>query len=84
MTIAFIPRKFINKIWGPYLDLKESNEQDPKTKLQEISQQKFKKFSRSQKMSNRSAKHFSKSGESQNDIFNVLVCTWSRESFFEF
>lgn len=34
--------KFIQKIWGPYLDLQESNEQDPKTKLQEISQQKFK------------------------------------------
>ena len=34
--------KFISKIWISYLDLKESNEQDPKTKLQEISQQKFK------------------------------------------
>ena len=34
--------KFIYKVWGPYLDLEESNRQDPKTKLQEISQQKFK------------------------------------------
>jgi len=34
--------KFIQRIWGPYLNLQESNEQDPKTKLQEISQQKFK------------------------------------------
>ncbi len=34
--------KFISKIWTSYLDLQESNEQDPKTKLQEISQQKYK------------------------------------------
>ncbi|PPR45212.1 MAG: Ribonuclease 3 [Alphaproteobacteria bacterium MarineAlpha5_Bin8] len=34
--------KFVNRIWESYLDLQESNEQDPKTKLQEISQQKFK------------------------------------------
>ena len=33
---------FINRIWGPYLDVQESNEQDPKTKLQEISQKKLK------------------------------------------
>ena len=33
---------YIKKIWGPYLDLHESNEQDSKTKLQEISQQRFK------------------------------------------
>lgn len=33
---------FIKKVWSPYLDLEESNEQDPKTKLQEISQQKYK------------------------------------------
>ena len=36
--------KFIKKFWSPYLNLQESNEQDPKTKLQEISQQKFKKL----------------------------------------
>ena len=36
--------KFIKKFWGPYLDINASNLQDPKTKLQEISQQKFKKL----------------------------------------
>ena len=36
--------KFIKKIWGPYLDIKESNLQDPKTHLQEISQKKYKKL----------------------------------------
>ena len=30
--------KFISYLWGPYLDVDESNEQDAKTKLQEISQ----------------------------------------------
>ena len=34
--------KFIKNIWGPYLDLEASNEQDSKTKLQEISQQRYK------------------------------------------
>jgi len=34
--------KFIKNIWGPYLDLKASNEQDSKTKLQEISQHRYK------------------------------------------
>ena len=37
-------KKFINEIWGPYLDINEQNMQDPKTKLQEISQQKLKKL----------------------------------------
>jgi len=36
--------KFIKKFWSSYLNLQESNEQDPKTKLQEISQQKFNKL----------------------------------------
>ena len=36
--------KFIKKYWGPYLDVQASNLQDPKTKLQEISQKKFKKL----------------------------------------
>ena len=36
--------KFINKFWSPYLDIQESNEQDPKTKLQELSQQKYQKL----------------------------------------
>ena len=34
--------KFIKKVWEPYLDLQESNLQDPKTRLQEISQKKYK------------------------------------------
>lgn len=34
--------KFINFFWKPYLDSQESTEQDPKTKLQELSQEKFK------------------------------------------
>ena len=36
--------KFIKKIWSPYLDIKESIKQDPKTHLQEIFQQKYKKL----------------------------------------
>jgi len=34
--------KFIKYIWEPYLDIEASNEQDPKTKLQELSQKKYK------------------------------------------
>ena len=34
--------KFVNYIWGPYLDAEESNKQDAKTKLQELSQWKKK------------------------------------------
>ncbi len=37
-------KKFINQFWGPYLNIKEQNMQDSKTKLQEISQQKSKKL----------------------------------------
>ena len=37
-------KKFINKFWGPYLDINEKNMQDFKTKLQELSQQKTKKL----------------------------------------
>ncbi len=36
--------KFIEHTWGPYLNIEERNMQDPKTKLQEISQQKQKKL----------------------------------------
>ncbi len=36
--------KFIDKYWGPYFNIKTSSFQDPKTKLQEISQQKLKKL----------------------------------------
>ena len=35
-------KKFIKKVWGPYLDIENQNMQDSKTKLQELSQQKFK------------------------------------------
>ena len=34
--------KFIKNIWEPYLDIEASNIQDPKTKLQELSQKKLK------------------------------------------
>ena len=37
-------KKFINVFWGPYFDIKQKNMQDPKTKLQELSQQKLKKL----------------------------------------
>ena len=33
--------KFVKYIWNPYLDLEESNEQDSKTHLQEISQKNY-------------------------------------------
>ena len=36
--------KFINYIWSPFLNVDEANEQDAKTKLQEISQQKKKYY----------------------------------------
>ena len=36
--------KVIKRIWTPYLDVLDSYEIDPKTKLQEISQKKFKKL----------------------------------------
>ena len=37
-------KKFINNFWGPYFDIKDQFIQDPKTKLQELSQQKLKKL----------------------------------------
>ena len=37
-------RKFIESTWGPYFYIEEKNMQDPKTKLQELSQQKSKKL----------------------------------------
>ena len=37
-------RKFIESTWGPYFNIEEKNMQDPKTKLQELSQQKLKKL----------------------------------------
>ena len=37
-------KKFIKSTWGPYLNIDDLNMQDPKTKLQELSQQKSKKI----------------------------------------
>ena len=37
-------KKFIKSTWAPYLDIENKNIQDPKTKLQELSQQKIKKL----------------------------------------
>ena len=57
--------KFIKKFWSPYLSLQESNEQDPKTKLQEISQQKFKKLPE--------YKLIKKTGQSHSPVFTVSL-----------
>ena len=57
--------KFIKKFWLPYLNLQESNEQDPKTKLQEISQQKFKKLPE--------YKLIKKTGPSHSPVFTVSL-----------
>ena len=37
-------KKFIKSTWEPYLDIENKNIQDPKTMLQELSQQKLKKL----------------------------------------
>ena len=39
-----IAQKFIKSTWEPYLDIENKNMQDPKTNLQELSQQKLKKL----------------------------------------
>ena len=57
--------KFINTFWGPYLDIEESNEQDPKTKLQEISQKKYKVLP--------NYKLIKKSGPSHSPIFTISL-----------
>ena len=57
--------KFIKKFWSPYLNLQESNQQDPKTKLQEISQQKFKKLPE--------YKLIKKTGPSHSPVFTVSL-----------
>ena len=57
--------KFIKYIWGPYLDIEASNKQDPKTKLQELSQKKQKilpKYS-----------VFKKEGPSHSPIFTISL-----------
>ena len=57
--------KFIQRVWKPYLNLQESIEQDPKTKLQEISQQKYKKLPE--------YKLIKKEGPSHSPIFTVSL-----------
>ena len=57
--------KFIKKYWGPYLNVQASNLQDPKTKLQEISQQKLKKLP--------AYKLIKKHGPSHSPIFTVSL-----------
>ena len=57
--------KFIKKFWLPYLNIQESNVQDPKTKLQEISQQKFKKLPE--------YKLIKKTGPSHSPVFTVSL-----------
>ena len=57
--------KFIKNIWEPYLDIKESNQRDPKTKLQEISQYKFKTLP--------IYKLISKEGPSHSPVFTISL-----------
>ena len=58
-------KKFIKVFWGPYFDIKENNMQDPKTKIQEISQQKFKKLP--------DYKLLKKEGPSHSPLFTVSL-----------
>jgi len=57
--------KFIKRIWGPYLGLEASNEQDSKTKLQEISQHKYKTLPE--------YKLIKKEGPSHSPVFTVSL-----------
>jgi len=57
--------KFIKKFWWSSIDIKASNLQDPKTKLQEISQQKYKKLP--------VYKLIKKEGPSHSPIFTVTL-----------
>ena len=57
--------QFIKRIWGPYLGLEASNEQDAKTKLQEISQHKYKNLPE--------YKLIKKEGPSHSPIFTVSL-----------
>ena len=57
--------KFIDYFWGPHFDVEASNQQDPKTKLQEISQQKYKKLP--------DYKLIKKTGPSHSPIFTVRL-----------
>ena len=57
--------KFIKYIWGPYLDIEASNKQDPKTKLQELSQKKQKTLPK--------YSFFKKEGSSHAPIFTISL-----------
>jgi ribonuclease-3 len=57
--------KFIKRFWSCYLNIQESNEQDPKTKLQEISQQKYKLLPE--------YKLIKKTGPSHSPVFTVSL-----------
>ena len=57
--------QFIKRIWGPYLGLEASNEQDSKTKLQEISQHKYKTLPE--------YKLIEKEGPSHSPVFTVSL-----------
>ena len=58
-------KKFIMSTWSPYFDIEEKNMQDPKTKLQELSQQKIKKLP--------DYKLIKKEGPSHSPIFTVSL-----------
>ena len=57
--------RFIKSIWGDYLYLEEINQQDPKTKLQEISQNRFQVLPL--------YKLLKKEGPSHSPIFTVIL-----------
>jgi len=57
--------KFIEKFWGPYLNTKISSILDPKTRLQEISQQKYKRLP--------DYKLVSKKGPSHSPFFTISL-----------
>jgi len=57
--------KFIKRIWEPYLGLEASNEQDSKTKIQEISQHKYKTLPE--------YKLIKKEGPSHSPVFTVSL-----------
>ena len=58
-------KKFIQSTWNPYFDIEEKNMQDPKTKLQELSQQKIKKLP--------DYKLIKKEGPSHSPIFTISL-----------
>ena len=62
--------------WNPYLDLIESNETDPKTKLQEISQKKFKTLPE--------YKLLTKKGPSHSPIFTISLKALNFKSLVEY